>query len=290
MRRIATTLALLLATTSLAGCAFFGGDGETTTSTTTTTTSTPVTTTAQTTTTTSTPPVTTTPEPGTISETTFALATPGVPTQIETGRTFNFTLFVNGSTSISSDHVGAHFGTTTSTTPSTSVYDNECVHQAGTLPGTFVVACTIKTDGTWYLRGHARITSQNQTFNYWGPEHTVKVRNFTLTATNVPPTAVGNVSFTFRLNVTGNETLTSDHVGAHWSWNATNNPSTTTLPNECVHQSGSVPGVFDVTCRIPAGGLTPTKAYLFGHARFTDGDFQTNYWTPMFELTVSPGL
>lgn len=75
-----------------------------------------------------------------------------------------------------SDHIGAHFGSNSTTAPSTTVYNKTCAHRAGALPGTYEVTCTAPTElGTYYLRGHARMTEGNVTNQWWSPEVSFRV-------------------------------------------------------------------------------------------------------------------
>jgi hypothetical protein len=105
----------------------------------------------------------------------LTLSMSGLPTSVAAGQAFNFTLEVSGPGAVASDHIGGHFGMNSTTTPSTLVYDKACVHQAAFAPGTFSVTCTAATAGTHYLRGHLRIASGDQTYNWWSAEQSIQV-------------------------------------------------------------------------------------------------------------------
>jgi hypothetical protein len=102
----------------------------------------------------------------------------GFPTMpLAPSATFNFTDHITGDAQRTSDHIGAHFGPNSTTTPSTTAYPSICQHTHGDMPGDFMVVCTAPaTPGTYYLRGHARITlGANSTVSWWGDELTFTV-------------------------------------------------------------------------------------------------------------------
>ena len=280
-------LALTLAVGALAGCT------KTSTPTPTTSTSTTSTTTTTTTTTTPTPPT------GPANATDYALAAAGVPASVYAGQDFTFTLFANGTGATATDHVGAHYGANstngTNATPSTTIYDKACAHQAGTLPGQFNVTCNVGTPGAYYLRGHARANGTDGQLNFWTSESRILVvGNLTLgsslqTDATTPNTAHLNQAFTFTLYANGTGNVTSDHVGAHYSGasHAAAAPTTTLYEQACAHQAGAVPGVFTVSCTF----TDPTTLvwYLRGHVRLTDAAGKTyDFWTQEYTITVSP--
>lgn len=281
MSRFVILTTLLLATGALAGCATDdGGDqGDPT----------PGTTTPGATTTT--PPATTTPvspTPGVDNES-FALETAGVPAAVRANESFSFTLYVNGTDEASSDHIGAHYADNATEAPSASSMGG-CEHQSGDLPGEFTVTCTIAQPGTWHVYGHARVTQDNATVQWWAPPRAVQVvGNHTLSASlspDVPATATAGQNFTFTLTVDG-PAATSDHVGAHFGLNQTEQPSTTTLPQACQHQTVDLPAEVTVTCVFPESGTY----YLYGHVRFGSGGSFVNFWTPeQYTVVVAPGL
>jgi hypothetical protein len=93
----------------------------------------------------------------------------------------NFTVLVHvesidGQTRMS-NHIGAHFGPTSTDAPSTTVYTSACVHTTGNLPGMYNVTCKAPaTAGTIYLRGHARIVKADGTNqDWWSDEVQIQV-------------------------------------------------------------------------------------------------------------------
>lgn len=107
----------------------------------------------------------------------YRLAVANVPaTPVAPNSTFTFDLAVDGDEQRTSDHIGAHFGNSTTTQPSTTVYASTCQHQGGALPGHYQVTCTAPaTPGIYFLRGHARIIQDNATTQWWSAEATFTV-------------------------------------------------------------------------------------------------------------------
>jgi hypothetical protein len=107
----------------------------------------------------------------------YRLSVANVPaTPLAPNSTFSFDLFAEGSDDRASDHIGGHFGNTTTATPSTTVYASACIHQSGTLPGEYQVTCTAPAKpGVYFLRGHARIIQDNVTTQWWSAETTFSV-------------------------------------------------------------------------------------------------------------------
>lgn len=293
-RSAAFGLVLILVASALAGCAKDPPPASTTPtgSTSTPTTSTPV----------STTPVTTTPNPtgGNITADDFALAASGIPASVEAGKPFTFKLFVNGTKSVTSDHIGGHFGlNSTNTTngsiiaPSTTFYPNLCVHVNGALPGAFDVECTLVTPGTYYLRPHTRVNDSGTFVHFWAPEATIlAVGNYTVqTSIPDPATARLNQPFEFTMWVNGTGNLTVGHLGAHYntSSRASSPPTTTAYNKSCVHEATTyaLPGEFKVTCIFDdPTGLT---VYLRGHTRVTDAAGRNwDFWGPEQSITVLP--
>jgi len=91
---------------------------------------------------------------------------------IPANTTFTFTDRIEGDAVRASDHIGAHFGANSTIEPSTAAYPVACVHTHGDLPGTYQVTCTAPTaPGTYFLRGHARITTADGAMvNWWSAE------------------------------------------------------------------------------------------------------------------------
>lgn len=299
MRTLA--IVLLAVTVTLSGCTILNGNSPTPKTTTTPATSTtePTVTTTGTPTTSTTP--STTPTPTGVPADAYTLAISDVPTSVEVGTKFNFTLNATGSTSRNSDHIGAHYGANSSTTPSTTVYGNACDHQTGALPGLYNVTCTISTLGIAHLRGHARLAENGITTDYWSAEANITVRgpvgNYTLTSPNatvgptgnaVLPPATAGKAYTFTLNITGDATDTSDHIGAHYGYNtSTAVPTTKIYDHSCAHQAGSLPGEFTVTCTFASGDVGQS-VYVRGHMRITVGSVKHDYWTTEYGITVLP--
>ncbi len=109
----------------------------------------------------------------------YKLATLGVPAAVDPGTNFTFTLTITGAVTKASKHVGAHWGAiSTTAAPSTAIYSKACVHQEGTVPGTFTVTCNMSAPGTHYLRGHLQVLDDGKTVNYWSDEARVRVKGF----------------------------------------------------------------------------------------------------------------
>lgn len=108
---------------------------------------------------------------------TYHLTLANVPTTpVQPNSNFSFDLAVDGDDQHASDHIGAHFGNSTTATPSTTVYATTCMHQAAQLPGDFQVTCKAPaTAGVYFLRGHARIIQDNVTTQWWSAEITFTV-------------------------------------------------------------------------------------------------------------------
>lgn len=283
MSRIATILAVLLASTALAGCTLNGGDdGNGTTTTTTTTTPTGTTTT--------TPPTPNGNETAPLTNATFTVATSGVPAQAQPGQRFNFTVYVNGTRNATSDHVGAHYADNATAGPNATAM-KACEHQQGALPGAFNVACRIDETGTWYLYGHARGNDTGGTFDWWATPVEVKVRNYTLNLTGAPSTPpLGNSSFALSLAIAGSENVTSDHIGAHFFNSTTATPTVATSAGACAHVNAAVIDTHAIECRIPNASPTPKTMYVYGHLRIVQGGVTLEWWSAPVEVTVAPGL
>lgn len=109
----------------------------------------------------------------------FTLTTSNVPAvPVARGESFNFTLTIDGADADFSDHIGGHFGTNTTDEPSVAQYPLACAHVAGDVPGVYEVTCTVPEDaatGTYYLRGHMRITAAGAPHNFWAAEDAIIV-------------------------------------------------------------------------------------------------------------------
>ena len=285
MSRIATILAVLLASTALAGCTLNGGDDGNGTTTTTTTTPT-----NGTTTTTTTPPTQQTNATTPLTNSSYSVATSGIPAQALPGQRFNFTVYANGTQNVTSDHIGAHYADNATTGPNATAM-KACEHQQGTLPGTYNVACRVDQTGTWYVYGHARANDTGGTYDWWATPVAVKVRNYTLNLTGAPSTPVlGNQNFTLSLGITGSDNATSDHIGAHWFNATTATPTVAGSGGACAHLNGNVVNTHAVDCRIPNPGPAPKTVYVYGHLRIVEGGVTLEWWSPPVEVTVGPAL
>jgi len=103
----------------------------------------------------------------------YRLTAEDMPSLVSAGENFTYTLIIEGEPEWTSDHIGGHFGNTSTDQPSTAVYTGACFH-APTLrevPDTFEITCRINEPGTWYLRGHMRIAlDDGQVLNWWTDE------------------------------------------------------------------------------------------------------------------------
>lgn len=109
---------------------------------------------------------------------------------------------------------------------------------------------------------------------------------YTLTVSNFPAVAVSkNSAFSFQLAITGSETKTSDHIGAHFGPSAVSQPTVAAYANACNHIAGDVPGNYVVTCTAPNQAGT---YYLRGHLRLgADAATHTHSWASERTFTVS---
>lgn len=98
----------------------------------------------------------------------------------------------------------------------------------------------------------------------------------------MPDAVTSGTNFTFNLTIEGEPEWASDHIGAHYGANSTDEPSTTAYGNACAHQAGDLPGEFEVTGKIDDAGIW----YLRGHTRITVEGEPLNYWTDEFTITV----
>lgn len=291
-KTITLLLSVLLAAGALAGCASNDEDDAPPTTTTPTqvtpTEATPATTPVVTTPTNVTPTTVVTPTVDAVTPSSFSLTAAGFPAQVEVGKKFNFTLYVNGSPARTSDHVGAHFAGN-DTSPPTAPGRKDCEHPNGAMPGVFVVNCTIQEPGTWHVFGHARLNESGELVNFWATPFAVKARAFNLTVTNMPTAPqVSKGNFTFTLTINGTENVTSDHIGAHF-WNATTEtPTVANSAGACAHlpgETGAV-GTFTVTCSIENKETGPKDFFLRGHVRVTEGGSALNFWSTEQKVSI----
>lgn len=284
-------LTLTLASVALAGCTDPNKDDEN--ETTPTPEPSPEPTPTPTATPTATPSVSPTPTPPTppLDSSTYKLAVAGAPGQAKPAQKFNFTLFVNGSVTHPTDHAGAHFANNDTATPDAAQMRG-CEHSAGTLPGTFLVNCTIPDQGTWFVWGHARVNDSGELRNWWAPSpFPVKIRDYNITVANAPTAPVTSGSnFTIQLQVAGADNVTTDHLGAHY-WNLTKaDPTFESIDGSCEHLATGAVGKYDIKCAITNSGLAPKDYYLRGHLRITEGGTTLDWWSPEVKVNVGPAV
>ena len=109
--------------------------------------------------------------------------------------------------------------------------------------------------------------------------------SYTITLEGFPVAPVAaNSTFTFTDRIEGDVVRTSDHNGAHFGMNSTQDPSTTAYPVACAHTHGDLPGTYQVTCTAPA---TPGAYFLRGHARIVQDNVTSNWWSMEQPFTVA---
>lgn len=290
MRTLPLFLAALLSAAALAGCT--GGDDETgpTPTTTPTTADDPFATPPVSATPGATPAPTTSPTtPAALDSTTYALTSVGAPTQAKPNATIGFTLFVNGTLTSASEHIGAHYANNDTTSPP-AAGRSDCPHQGGSFPGEYEVSCTFPTTGTWHVFGHAQVNDSGNLLNWWAQPFALRVRDYNLTLADVPTTAADETNFSFTLNVAAlgaSDNATSDHIGAHY-FNNTTDTSSVTAAGACEHAAGGVVGPHTVTCNVDAGEGISRDVWVRGHVRINDNGTLLSWWSQPYKVTVSP--
>lgn len=291
-RSLTLLLTLVIAASALAGCTLGGKDNDDTVVT-------PIVDTTPTTDPFATPPPVTpavtpsvTPPTAPVLDTSsYGLAAAGAPGQAKPGSKFNFTLFANGTTTHASDHIGAHYANNDTAAPNASAM-KACDHATGNLPGQFVVTCTLADQGTWYIYGHARITDTSQ-HDWWvATPLVVKVRDYTLAVSGIPTNAqTSGGNFSFQVNISGTDNVTTDHIGAHF-WNASEtNPTIQNAAGACAHIASGAVGNYTISCSITnPGALAPHDYYLRGHLRIVEGGTTLEWWSPEQKVTVLGSL
>lgn len=281
MRQLVLLLTLAIAT---AGCTF--GDEETPTPTptddvvATPTSATPIATPTVT-------PTEPTPEPP-LDSSSYRLAAAGIPAQAKLGARWNFTLFVNGSLTRPSTHIGAHFANNDTTDPPVVPGRRDCEHVAGDLPGVFTAACRMNETGTWYVWGHAQINDSGELRNWWAsPPAIVKVRDYNLTLSGVPTAPISsNQTFSFSVASVGSENVTTHHFGAHF-WNAsTEQPTIQNATGACEHLAVGAVGNYTITCAIANREPLPQGFFLRGHLLLAEGATVLEWWSAETTITV----
>ncbi len=91
-----------------------------------------------------------------------------------------FDLRIDGPAGVITEHVGGHFWDRSHDAPSENLASaHACSHEpaAVSLPSSISVSCKYPSSGTWYLRGHLRVVTDDGTqFDYWTHEHVIEVR------------------------------------------------------------------------------------------------------------------
>jgi hypothetical protein len=116
----------------------------------------------------------------------FTLETSGFPATPQTNnQSFSFTLYLNGTQNVTTDHIGAHYWNATNAEPTTANATGACDHQAGGSTGVYAITCKIPYAGTGgplsatpqivYVRAHLRVTDGGTALSWWGPEQAVTV-------------------------------------------------------------------------------------------------------------------
>ncbi len=194
----------------------------------------------------------------------------------------DFKLTSTGGSPVESDHIGAHYWHNAMPTELTAgESDGGCPHQSGEMPGDYHISCDIEHVGTTYVYGHARYTG-DEMLNFWSAPVAVTVEpeddTFTLTASNI--TLMDGAAH-FDLNIEGDMTGFSDHIGGHYWSQSTDAPTAAGSDGGCSHVAGGgdLPGTFHVMCNMGDG-----EWVYRGHLRITIGESQWDYWTE--ELTA----
>ncbi len=106
---------------------------------------------------------------------------------------------------------------------------------------------------------------------------------YTLTVHEAPATATADETFTFNMTVEGDVEHATDHLGAHYGNQSTDEPSTDVYDKACNHQATTVPGEFEVTCTISE----PGTYYYRGHMRIQADGETYNWWSAEHTLVVA---
>ncbi len=102
-----------------------------------------------------------------------------LPSHIKLGDSVTLGLHITGDNAGHSDHIGAHYWSASTDDPTADfgLQAGSCSHVAGggQVPGDFTIVCTPTESGWHYLRGHVRLVVDDETLNYWTPEHVIFV-------------------------------------------------------------------------------------------------------------------
>jgi hypothetical protein len=194
-----------------------------------------------------------------------------------------------------SDHVAAHFASTSSDNASLTHYTTACQVLSGGMGDSFNTTCAFPANGTYYVRGHAIIMNGGEAQHFWSPEYMVVVLSQmpegasgapTVTVYNLRSYATAGQNYTFRVesNWAIAEPVESTHMGAHWGNMSHATGSVANYPGAppCSHVTGPVPGSFQTSCNFDMAGTM----YVRGHVRLTHVDPTEDYFSPEFGVTV----
>lgn len=223
-----------------------------------------------------------------LDEQTYDLQAAGIPSHAAVGQPFTFQMQAEGELSAESDHVGGHYWAQSTSDPDADFAQQAggCQHLSGAsdLPGTFQITCTIQSSGTMHLRGHVRIETDGRTINYWTPEQAIEVVDLALRIENATTSADVGQAITFDLHVEGTSQAHSDHIGAHYWTEKTEDPTAdfADQAGACQHQAADLPAVLTVTCTWDSAGTY----HVYGHVRLGD-QRHLNLWTSAMTVQVS---
>lgn len=204
-----------------------------------------------------------------LDEDAYELHASGVPARALAGSPFIFQLEADGDVEGASQHIGGHYWAQSTTDPDAdfAAQAGACEHLSGArdLPGAFEITCTVSSPGTVYLRGHVRVETDGQTYNYWSDEFAVEAVDLELHTENGAATAEVGQEYTFDLHIEGESEASSNHIGAHYWTEPTDDPTAdfADQAGACQHQGGDVPAVLTVTCTWTDAGTY----HVYGHLR-----------------------
>ncbi len=111
---------------------------------------------------------------------TFRIKVTGAPAHVESGQAATFTVIAesvdDGHTTTT--HMGAHHWAASTDDPNGDFsLAGSCSHTQGEMevPGSIEVTCSGLEDGTHFLRGHLRVSVDDQQINYWSDEFSIHV-------------------------------------------------------------------------------------------------------------------
>ncbi len=212
-----------------------------------------------------------------------------IPDEVRLGAQLAFTLNVEGTETFATDHIGAHWWTSSQADPTAALSTSTgCAHVEGQLPGDYAVSCTFDAPGVYYVRGHARVDVEGVLHNYWTDEQVVHAvpepNQWILAVDGIPTEVTQGQEFTFTLTIDGEPEVSSEHIGGHWwrAGEAAENDLSMSVGG-CSHTQGTAPGTYTVTCDMEAKG----EFEVFGHLRVTVGEKNYEFWSESYPVTVS---